>query len=359
MTRRRAYLVLVAAIVVLTIVNVATAPGPTLAGDGPYGTLALERVATDLGFDVRRAPEPPDRGTFVLAHDLRSPSEAAELVDWARDGGRLVVADPGSAVLDLVDVRPARRASGAFTGTARLTPACDLPEVGGVTSIEVRASDLRLRPEDGVAAATCTDRPDRDPLLVVVPTGEGTVVLLGGASPLQNELLDRADNAMYALRLLGDGDLVVLGTAVAGRPPTGLWAALPDGGRALLVAGVLAALVVVAAAWRRLGVPLAESAPTPLASSGLVDAVAALYRESGDRAHVARRLQEHVADVVRRRTGMPQDTSTDDVARMLAELTGGDPTATRSTLTRVPDGEDDLVAVALDLHSLLETLESR
>ena len=160
-------------------------------------------------------------------------------------GGRLVVGGPGGAGLARPAARPAADA-GRRRATGWPTSPAPVPEVQGVRA--VRSSRRRLvrrrrRPAAGArrdGGARCS--PSRD-------VGRGRIVLLADASPLQNRLLDQADNAALGLALAGPSRPPVLFAEGAARlrpvdaasprsRPAGVWALL-----GLALAALVLALV--------------------------------------------------------------------------------------------------------------------
>ena len=70
---------------------------------GPLGTKALMDVLRELGGEVRISSDPPGSAiqtTLLLSDDL-TPERRQELLDWVRQGGTLVVADPSSGVTEV------------------------------------------------------------------------------------------------------------------------------------------------------------------------------------------------------------------------------------------------------------------
>lgn len=354
--RARGLAMLTVAVVILSILTIVTLPGPTLFEDGPDGTIALQRVAADVGFDVSTGDDPPASGTFVLARDIRQQDDAEAVLRWAAAGNRLVLASPNSLMIELLEVEVAGRASGGFSGTDTLARDCDLPELRGVERIRVRVGDRRYELPSG--ARGCFVERDAA-FLVVLDHGDGTVVLLGGETPLVNAHLRDADNALFALHVLGTDRDVRFGSIAPPPPGGGLWETLPNAARAILLGLLFGVVLLVAWSWRRLGRPVAESSVTTIGAGRLVDAVAGLYRESGDRTHVARRLQEHTLDRARRRNGLPPNAGPAEVATVLAAISTRERHDIERLLTRSPDDPGDLLVLARDLHDLHEELENR
>ena len=103
-----------------------------------------------------------------------------------------------------------------------------------------------------------------------------------------------------------------------------VWAALPDGAKAMIVAIVVAAFAFAAVRGRRLGRPVPEEPITPIPASELVRATSRLYRRGrglgyaarvmrgATRARLGRRFgvearHDALPAVAANATGMPQD----------------------------------------------------
>lgn len=352
LTPARTWLALVVLVGVLGAVVLAR-PFGSIEDDGPQGTLALRRFLGVLGADGDRATQPPDRGTFVLLSDVRSPAQVDRMLSWVARGNRLVVTADSATAREL-EVDTTGLVGGTLAGTTTLTADC--PALAGVGQVAVRTAEPRL---DAPAATTrCLGSP---PYLIELARGAGTVAVLGGKSPLTNELLDRNDNAAFALRALraAQAGPVVFGPPL---PPDaqgrGLWATLPAPAQTLLV-GLLVALGVLALARaRRLGRPREEADPSPLPQRGLVDATARLLQASGDTRYATGRLQATTAERLRRRLGLPPGTDPATLARHAADASGRPAGAVERLLRDRGDRSvEALAALARDLESLARAVE--
>src|SRR6266508_3874841 len=309
--RRRKDLVLLAALAVVFIGGLALI-GPSRTADD---TLALRRFLSESGLVVRtEASVPPPPGTFVLLRDVRDGEQASSLLRWARSGGRLVVADPGSLLLPLLSVEPGDRV--ALFGARTLLPNCTAPETVGVTEILADSGDLTLR-SSNADAVECFTRLGGSYVLLV-QAGEGEVVLLGGSSALTNELLDEGDNAMFALMLLGGGGPVVFGPpAQPGARGHSLWGLLPGPPKVVIIEIVIAGVLFALARVRRLGRSPSEEPLAPIPASDLVRSAASsgLARRLGSPHGVA---ADRLVELVSRSSHLPHE----QVERALA---GPDP----------------------------------
>jgi hypothetical protein len=311
-------------------------------------TLALRRFLAGSGADVSEGGSPPSPGgTFVLLRDLRTREEARSLLDWASNGGRLVVADPASAVVSLA----AAEAGGpiGLIGAKTLEPACVAGEVVGVRRIVARASDRTLRGEPFVSCF--------GGLALIRAYGRGSVVLLGGFTALTNEHLRQADNALLALRLAGQGSSVVFGppTPPQGRAPAaGVWATLPDRAKAMIVGIVAAAIAFAAVRGRRLGRPFIEEPVTPIPASELVRATSRLYRRGRSLGYAARLMREATRARIGRRFGV--EGGNHELPAIAARATGISPERVEEALTGPDPATDEGL---IRLGSLLAEIETR
>lgn len=319
--------------------------------EGPQGTLAFRHLVRELGLGGGEADAPDDEGTFVLLTDLRTEPAAAELLGWVENGGRLVVADPSSAVLDELDLEPGGLVGGGVTGSSQLRTDCVVPELTGVGAVATRVTDRRLAlPERDLVGCLSEGR---DAYLAVIPHGRGRVLALGGRSALTNELLTNADNARFATQLLGPGPVVFGTPRPSGAEAVGAWSAIPPTAKAVLLGLLLVGAAFAFIRGRRLGMPPDETPPSPLPARALIASTAALYRSSGDRAHVAEVLRRGATGRLRRHLGLDAAASRTDLARTLAVHAPIDADHARLVLDGPTPADDRaLIALARELDGL-------
>lgn len=311
-------------------------------------TLALRRFLSGSGVDVTEGGPPPSPdGTYVLLHDLRAPEEASSLMDWAASGGRLVVADPASAVAGLAGAEAGEPLG--LVGARTLEPGCLSEEVVGVHRVVARASERTLH---GDPFVSCFGG-----LMLVRAHGRGSVVLLGGFTAFTNEYLRSADNALFALRTLGRGSAVSFGSPTApqgGTAPMSVWAALPDRAKAMIVGIVVAAFVFAAVRGRRLGRPVPEEPITPIPASELVRATSRLYRRGRSLGYAARLMRGSTRARLGRRFGV--EAGHDALPAVAANATGMPPDRVEDALASPePRTDEELIR----LGSLLAEVETR
>jgi hypothetical protein len=325
--------------------------GPPLdpSSSGRLGTRALVLLLEDLGADVSvrdGAPEADDDVALVLS-DALDDGQRAEVRRHVDGGGRLVVADPSSSLqpFPVGDVLRDRRLRG-----------CEVPALSGVGTVD---------PVGGVgfavpATGTACFEGDGGAFVAVADVGRGTVVGIGGAGMLTNTSLGEADNAVLAAALLAPQP----GTRVAIVRP----AAVGGGTRSLgdLVApGVKGALVqlgvgfLLYALWRarRLGRPVPEPQPVPLAASELVVAVGNLLQQAGRRDQAGALLRADLHRRLAERLGLPLDAPVEVVAATAAARTGIPAERVRAALTSAPlPGDDELVSLSAEVAAVEEVV---
>jgi len=251
---------------VLTALDPApTGPASSSYATQPRGLRAWAELLEDAGHPVRRLRESPadrvldPRQTVVVLDPGRlSKEDGTALVGFVERGGRLVAGGAGS-----------ERLAGALAAARRSTadrppggPAGVLAPVAEVAGVQRVVVGGRGVWQDAGRAVPALGRRD-GALLVVGARGAGRAALLADASPVQNRLLARADNAALALALAGEpGRPVAFVETVHGFGAAGGLRALPVRWQAALVGLGLAALAWLAAHARRLG-PAEEDGATP------------------------------------------------------------------------------------------------
>lgn len=321
----------------------------------PDGARAVVDVLDELGRPVAIATRPgPDTGVFLVLRDRLDVEARAELERWLAAGGRLVVADPTSPLLD--DVELAGRLATDIIGPTTFAPRCDDPSVDDVALVR-SATWLSFAPEPG--DRTCFPV-EGGAWLLRRPAGDGELVALGGADAFTNARLGEADNALLLVRVLGNrGGVVVAGASPPGGGEASLGELVPD--RVYVALAVLAAAFVVAA-WargRRLGEPVEEPLPVRIPASELVLATADLMRRADVRAAAADALRGELRREAAARLGLPEDAPPDVLTDRIAAWTGRDPAGVAAALGPGPVPDDEsLVRVARAVGRLRERLRS-
>jgi Domain of unknown function (DUF4350) len=311
----------------------------------PEGLAGWADLARREGREVRalrRAPSDaslPRRGTVVvLDPEALLPAEAKALRRFAERGGRVVAGGsrPGGWVPILLD----RAADPVWLDRAptMARPLLAAPETLGVGTVRTAGQGAWRAAGRTLPAVTARDRP----VLLLAAAGRGRIALLADASPLQNRLLGRADNAAFALALTGPGPLYFAESVHGYGEARGL-AALP--GRFKWAAGLLllAGLAFVVARGRRLGPPEAARRALAPPRRAYVDALATTLARGRDPEAAVAPVRAAARARLGRRAGLPDDA---DEERVLAaaRAAGLDEEAARALIR--PAREDAEVLAA-------------
>lgn len=340
-----------AIIAVATVTAVRPDTGLPLDPDstGEDGTRALVDVldALDRPVDIVDPDGIGDADVVLLLDDELEPAARDDLRGQVRAGTRLVVADPTS---DLVP-----DGAGGVGFLDRVLPrGCEIAALRDVQVVRPAGGEVYDTP---TGATGCFDTADGS-WLVVQPMGRGDVVSLGGQAILTNGQLGAADNAVLAVQLLTPADgrsiSVVRPTlAMPGDEQTSLADLLPAGVRILLAQLLIAFGVLVVWRARRLGPPLVESTPVPLASSEQTDAVGALLARNATRDATLERIARDTRRRLAHRLGFDDTTTTDELAEAIAGRTGQDGAAVATILEPGPPPDDaDLLRRTVDLATV-------
>jgi hypothetical protein len=296
----------------LGLISDAFAPAPTgPAGSSyattPNGAAAWAELLARGGHTVvslRRSLDdaPPPSGTtlIILGAGGLSASAGNNLAAFVRTGGRLVIGggEPPATLPPVLRNPPGWTSTGSIVARS----VARVPEVAGVTRVLAAGRGAWTSGPGTPALAGA-----RGPMLLVLDRGQGRLVLLADASPVENQLLASADNARLALDLAGPPSRPVLfaeelhgygeATGLAAIP-TRWWLAF-------------AGLCLAWAAWalargRRLG-PAQRPAPPPAPPRAeYVDALARTLVRGRDRGQLERLVEEAEH---RRRTERPHERS--------------------------------------------------
>jgi hypothetical protein len=343
-----------AAVAVLLAINLvaaaidALAPSPSGPHSSSFATsprglaawAELERRAGVKVSALRRPPSAtslPAGGTVVLLDPGRlQRSEAEALRGFAERGGHVVAGGRPDAwvatLLGLDDPPDFDRDAPETAG--RLATA---PETAGVARVRT-AGDGRWLSAGNAQRALGTRN---GALLLLAPAGQGRIALLADASPLQNRLLDEADNAALALALGGEGPLAFVESVHGYGPARGL-GALPARFGWALIGLALAALCFGLARGRRLGPPEPEQRDLAPPRRAYVDSLAATMAKGKQRDDAVAPVREEARRRLAKRAGL--GPGSDDEAWIAAGRAAGlDSEATRALLG---PARDDVTVVA-------------
>jgi hypothetical protein len=182
-------------------------------------------------------------------------------------------------------------------------------------------------------------------------------VLTGGSSFLSDRSLNRADNAPFAMGVLGPGPVVIGPPRDPGRAVT-VWAALPTAAKAVIWELIVAAGVFALARGRRIGWPVAEEPVSPIPSGELVHATARLYRSAKAVAFCGGLLRGWTATRLTKRTGVAPDPDPARVSVAIGRATGIPVDDLEHALAGPdPTNEEQLVALGQELETIATTIE--
>ena len=342
-TEGRAAFAVVAVIVFLaavTLVVDALIPSPggprsSSFATAPEGIAAWADVTRETGVEVealRDRPSDdslPEEGTVVvLDPEGLTSGQAAALRRFAEGGGRLVAggADPGAWLAELAgdDVDWDRGGSEDVrveTGAARRLRTAGEGHWG-------EAGDARPLAEG-----------DDGPVVLEREAGDGRILLVADASPLQNRLLDEADNAAFALDLAGDGPVTFVESVHGYGRATGL-AALPARFQWGLILLALSGLLLIVARWPRFGPAEPVDEPRFPPRRAYVDALAASLARSRDRTSAVESVRSAARERLARRAALPRDAD-EEAWAAAARAAGLDDDEARAL---IGDGDDGIAA---------------
>jgi hypothetical protein len=279
---------------------------------GRFGT----RVETVRG-NLSEADLDRSKTLVVIDPSRFDEQEGKVLRQFVDGGGRLVaggsVENPTAWLHSMLADPPRWRPSAG----REARPVGSSPDVAGVSRVRTAGEGAwtSLEPDD----VSLTES-DGSVIVLVRQVGRGTVVLLADPSPIQNRLLDQADNALLALNLGGRTRPVVFAEGVHGYGRSRGLGRIPTGWKVALGGLVLAALVGMVAKGRRLGPPEDDSRALPPPRRAYVDALATTLSRTNDPAQSLASLQATTRAGLARRAGLPADAGNDalaDVARGL------------------------------------------
>lgn len=224
----------------------------------------------------------PTSTLVVLDPDALTRSDGGHLSAFVRAGGRLIIGGraPDAALASVLPDPPPWTA--VARSSAAVAPA--VADLAGVSRVATAGAGAWVDP--GSFRVLVADA-SRAPIVLRRQEGRGTLYLLADTSPLQNRLLDREDNALFALDLAGGSERpVTFVESVHGFGVSRGLAAIPDRWWVALALFSVSALAWALARGRRLGP--AEPPPAALGSPrrAYVQALALLLRRAGPTAEL-------------------------------------------------------------------------
>jgi hypothetical protein len=278
-----------------------------------------------------------DSTLVVLDPDGVSDGEARDVRAFVESGGRLISggSSAGGLLRALFDEPPAWSPA----GVPRAESEGDAPEVNGIAEV-VTADEGSW---DAVGETEAILGGGERTLATVADLGAGRVVLLADPSPLQNRLLDRADNAAFALQITGEDGTVRFAEGQHGYgDATGL-GAIPSRWKWALAGLAVAALIGAVAAGRRLGPAEEEARELPPPRRVYVDAVAEALARTRRPAESLAPLQAAARARLASRAGLGPDAGEEQLRAAAARL-GWTASEVDALFTPVRDDDDVLAA---------------
>ncbi len=268
----------------------------------------LRSMPADAALDPRTTVVLLDPN-LVLAADVRA------LRRFLLSGGRLIAGgrEPGAWLSELLRGAPQWSAAGSPVAS----PLLPVPETAGVNTVTSAAEGVWT---DAGATLPALGQADAS-LLTVASVGAGRLALLADPSPLQNRLLAQADDAALGLSLAGPARRpVAFEEAIHGYGHSSGFSALPARWKWALLGLIAAALVLVAARFRRLGPPQAAPAPAPPPRREHIEALAAALVRTGQPAAAAEPVRRRARTLVLERAALPPDADPSQFATAASRL---------------------------------------
>jgi Domain of unknown function (DUF4350) len=343
---------LIAALIVNQFSPHSTGPTSSSYASADSGLAAYATLLTRAGHPVvrlRRTPAHaqlrPNQTLVLLDPEVIVPSDITALRRFVFAGGRLIAGGqaPGAWLSELLSQAPTWAAQASQSATTLIPVSL----TAGVGDVESDGHGAWIDPR---GTLPILGEPARA-LVTVASLGSGLVVLVADSSPLQNHLLASADNAALGLSLAGPADRpVVFDEGVHGYGQSSGLAALPTRWKWALIGLIVAALLIVAARFRRLG-PLQRPAPQPLpARRAHVEAIAAALERTGDARSAAGPVREHARSLVARRAALPPGAGARELGEAAIRL--GLDSEEAGALTAEDVGADRLLAAGSALAKL-------
>ncbi|WP_010203434.1 DUF4350 domain-containing protein [Salinibacterium sp. PAMC 21357] len=355
------------AIASLNLVGTA-AEGPRLDPTSPResGALALAEVLRQQGVDVIVTTSLSDTrdalsnsGDSTLFYsDFDGYLTEAQSVDAAGLARTVILAEPDVAAL--LALAPEIANAGAQDGT--IAADCSASLTSNAPQITAGPSSLRII-EDDDDAIGCYGSDDAGFGLVTLDHGDAELLLLGATDALTNRDIVAADNAAFALRMLGQHDTLVWYTPsfadVEGSGEVKTFDELAPGW-VTPATWLIILTLLTAALWqgRRFGPLVIEKLPVTVRSNETMQGRARLYERTAARLHTLDALR--IGSIRRLATlcGMAKTASVDDVINRIAPLIGQPVASLRTLLVDVsPTNDNELLELSDELLALEQRVE--
>ncbi|GAA1226789.1 DUF4350 domain-containing protein [Rhodoglobus aureus] len=374
-TLRRALFWIIAALFLLSVAIVSlnlvgtSVEGPPLDPTSPHesGTQALAEVLRQQGVDVivttslddtRDALAESDDSTLFFSN-LGGYLSDDQTVEASGLASTVILAEPGSEALHAV----APEVANAGTRVGTIAAECSSPLAPKAPEITAGPSSLRIIDADAEATG-CYGSEDLGYGLIALDRGTTQLLLLGATTALTNGDITTADNAAFALRMLGQHETLVWYTPsfADGSDSSGVKTydeLAPDW--VLPVVWLTALTLLAAALWRgrRFGPLVIEKLPVTVRSSETMQGRARLYEKTAARLHALDALRIGSIRRLAALCGMASTASVDDVINRIAVLIDLPVAQLRRLLVDVaPTNDNDLLALSDELLTLEQRVES-
>ena len=300
--------------VVSLLIGRSEGEGPPLDPDSvaALGTLGLVEFMEARDIEVNRGFPESGVGTALVLGDELSPDDRDDLLDWAADGGNLVVADQASplAGLEIVNVLPAEDLRRGV---------CTIPELIDVNQLAGDTFAL-LRPFEG--DQVCFGDENRA-YVARSQFGNGSVTVVGGALAFTNQNLDQADNAVLAAGLLfpQNQGVTIIYAPFAQASERTLLDLLSAGVRWFLIQLAVVAAIFLWRSGRRFGGVVHEPPVVELPGSLAVRATAELRRRAGGHETAAALIRSDTERRLRTKFKIPPDLDVGGVVETVSSQT--------------------------------------
>ena len=368
------WIVLAAVALIVALLGVLVSGGqssvgvPLDAGNaGPVGGKAVAEVLRQHGVDVhtatslRAVQDAASDDTTVLVYDHDGNLDSAAYDALTSIASAVVVVEPDFVALQRL--APGVAAAGSPADRI-LTAGCTVPAAQKAQTLDPRPSaTVKGTGDPGTFRVTratpvgCFAAPGGRYSFVQTTYDGRAVALVGSASVLMNDGVDRAGNAALALNALGGHrTLVWYLPGLFDRPVTGPpdLSSLTPGWVTPVV--ILMILVFVAAAFwrgRRFGPLVIENLPVVVHAGETREGRARLYQRSSARLRAADALRIGALGRLAGHAGLPRAATASQIADAVSALTVRDRSRIRALLLdAVPRTDADLLALSDDLAEL-------
>jgi hypothetical protein len=349
--------------------------------DGARGlVLLLEQQGADveIGAAVPPRSDAASGRRVLLLDDRLDDAQREAMLDFVDAGGVLVVADPRSSLHggDGAAAVRVERGSPLYADVGTSADAtnnvrneiCDIPALERLRGLYVDDGLLFpvRAPQQRCFGTTDLGPSDEHAFVIRRDVGDGTIVGLGDNHLFTNEWLRFADNSGLATALLAPEDVtavtIVLGSGAprtvddVGTGEDSLSDLVRPGVWMAFVQLALAFVVFAAARGVRVGRPVSEPRPVPLAGSELVRASGSVMRVARHHERAAWMLRTELHRDLCRRYRIDHGSSTDQVAWTAQDRDGIEPALARHALTADATDDRSLLALAQSVDQIREHL---